>query len=327
MGKLLFSIGLVIIGIGVGYLIQVLIKTGRLRLPVNFHINDLRQGLQRSALLFFNPVAILGATWVANIHDIKIAALPFLGLTALFFGGLIAFWASRRLRFNRQQTGSYIVCGGFTNIGSLGALFCFMFLGEKGFALVPFYKLFEELSYYAVGFPIAKSYGDDISGTPSFIRRLKTAAGDIFVLVAVFSICAGLMLNVSGISRPGVYATINTIFIPLAALLLLISIGLAMQFSSVKKFLKPGLMIAGIKFVLVPVFVVALGFLFGLNHIDDGLPLKVVLILSSMPVGFIAMVPPTIYRLDVDLANACWLITNAGLLIQIPLLLFLIEIF
>jgi hypothetical protein len=50
-----------------------------------------------------------------------------------------------------------------------------------------------------------------------------------------------------------------------------------------------------------------------------------VLILASMPVGFIAMVPPTIYDLDIDLANACWLITNTGLLLQVPLLLFLIR--
>jgi aspartyl aminopeptidase len=35
-----------------------------------------------------------------------------------------------------------------------------------------------------------------------------------------------------------------------------------------------------------------------------------------MPVGFIAMVPPTLYRLDVDLANACWLITNGALLLH-----------
>jgi len=40
-----------------------------------------------------------------------------------------------------------------------------------------------------------------------------------------------------------------------------------------------------------------------------------------MTVGFIAMVPPTIYNLDIDLVNACWLITNTGLLLQVPRLL------
>ena len=322
MGKLIFSISLVIIGISIGYLIQILVKKGHVSLP----INKLRQALQKSALLFLNPVAILGATWVADIQDIKIAALPFMGMTALFSGGFVAFLISRKLQFTRKQTGSYIVCGGFTNIGSLGALFCFLFLGEKGFALVPFYKLFEELIYYAIGFPVAKSFSDDLTGTPSFLRRLKTVATDIFVVVAVSSIFTGLMLNISGVSRPPVFATINTVFIPLAALLLLISIGMAMRFSSVNTFLKPGILIAGIKFVMVPLIVVGIGYLFGLDKIDNGLPLKVVLILSSMPVGVFAMVPPTIYGLDIDLANACWLMTNAAVLFQIPLLTGLIHL-
>ena len=322
MGRLLFSIGLVVFGIGAGYLIQVLVKKGVLHLP----FEDTRKRLQKAALLFFNPVAILGATWVADIHNIKIVALPFLGLTALVSGGCLAFATSRLLQLNRKQTGAYIVCGGFTNIGSLGALFCFMFLGEQGFALVPFYKLFEESLYYAVGFPAAKSFSNDLSETPSFFQRLKNALSDIFVLVAVSSIGIGLLLNLFGVPRPAIYANVNAVFIPLAALLLLVSIGMAMRFSSVRTFFVPGLIIALIKFLIIPVTIVGLGLTLGLHRLDNGLPLKVMLILASMPVGFIAMVPPTIYDLDIDLANACWLITNALLLLQVPMLLLFIRL-
>lgn len=319
MNKLIFSISLVILGISIGYAIQILVNNNRL----NLSIDSVRKRLQKAALLFFNPVAILGATWVADIHDLKIAALPFLGMAALFSGGALAYIASKSLHLNRKQTGSYIVCGGFTNIGSLGALFCYIFLGESGFALVPFYKLFEELIYYAIGFPIAKSFSDDLTGTPSLIQRLKSVATDIFILAAVSSITLGLTLNLCSIPRPEIYGRINSVFIPLAALLLLISIGMAMRFSSVKRNLLYGLIIAAIKFIMLPILILGLGFLFGLDKIDNGLPLKVALILSSMPVGFIALVPPTIYDLDIDLANTCWLVTNTALLFQIPLLLFL----
>ncbi len=101
--------------------------------------------------------------------------------------------------------------------------------------------------------------------------------------------------------------------------------GMAMRFSCVKTFFKPALMIAGVKFLIVPVLVVSIGYGLGLAHIDNGLPLKVALILSSMPVGFIAMVPPTIYKLDIDMANSCWLLTNAFLLFQVPFLAFLLQ--
>ena len=322
MGKLLFSIALVIVGIALGYLIQVMNNKKRIQLP----IESSRRGLQKAALLFFNPIAILGATWVADINNLKIAIMPFMGMTALFSGGILAFAAARLLRLNRKQTGSFVVCGGFTNIGSLGALFCFILLGEKGFALVPFYKLFEETIYYGIGFPVAKSFSLDMSETPSFLKRIKSAVTDPFVIVAMTSILAGLVLNLSGIQRPNIYASINSVFIPLAAFLLLLSIGMAMRFSSAKTFIRPGLIIVALKFFLIPAIVFGIGYLAGLHQIYDGMPLKVALILSSMPVGFIAMVPPTLYDLDIDIANACWLITNGFLLLHIPLLSFLVYL-
>ena len=133
-------------------------------------------------------------------------------------------------------------------------------------------------------------------------------------------------MNLFGVPRPAIYANVNAVFIPLAALLLLVSIGMAMRFSSVRTFFVPGLIIALIKFLIIPVTIVGLGLTLGLHRLDNGLPLKVMLILASMPVGFIAMVPPTIYDLDIDLANACWLITNTLLLLQVPLLLLFIRL-
>ncbi len=324
MDKIVFSLGLVFFGLSVGYLVRVLLERGSFRMSTP--IDTLRKRLQRAALLFFNPIAILGATWVADLSSIKIAAMPVLGLFALVWGGALAFLGARMFAFSNRQTGAYVVSGGFTNIGSLGALFCFIFLGEQGFALVPFYKLFEELAYYGVGFPIAKSFSQDLSGIDSLGTRIKKVVTDVFVLAAVSGIGTGLILNLSGIARPTVYGLINSIFIPFAALLLLISIGMAMRFEKVTAYVKPALFIAAIKFILVPVTVVGLGFLAGLYHLDNGLPLQVVLILSSMPVGFIAMVPPTLYDLDIDLANACWLLTNGLLIVQIPLLMFILSL-
>jgi hypothetical protein len=267
--------------------------------------------------------AILGVVWVLDLRHIEIAAFPFWGPSALLIGGLAAFWASKAFKMRPQQTGSYVVCGGFTNIGSLGALFCFMFLGEAGFALVPFYKLFEETPYFSVGFPLAKSYGTDYSDTPGFFQRIRSAVMDPFVLVAVSSILTGLCLILAGAHRPQLYSSINSIFIPLASFLLLASIGMVMRFSSLGRYWKPGLVIGGIKVVLVPLVIVGAGFFLGLHELDGGLPLKVVWILSSMPVGFIAMVPPSLYNLDTDLANACWLISNTILFFQIPLFFFI----
>lgn len=322
MTRILFSLGLVFFGLTAGYLVQVLKARGRIRAE----LTDLRKTLQKIALLVLNPIAILGATWVADLESVKIAVMPVLGITALFTGGCLAYGAARLFRFKRYQTGAYVVCGGFTNIGSLGALFCFIFLGEAGFALVPFYKLFEEFCYYAIGFPVAKSFSRDVTAAETGAARIRKIITDPFVLAGVSGIGTGLILNLSGLPRPGVYATVNAVFIPTAALLLLLSIGMAMRFDRVMPHIRPAAFLALVKFLLVPALITGLGFLTGLHQMAGGLPLKVIMILSSMPVGFIAMVPPTLYDLDIDLANACWLFTNGWLVIQVPVLLGLVSL-
>jgi len=301
MEKFVFSLGIILFGLALGYVLQILIHKKIIVIPYNLEI--LRKTLQKIAFLFFNPIAFLGAVWIINIDDLKIFAMPFIGTTALVLGGFLAFWFSKVLRMSRKQTGAYIVAGGFTNIGSIGGLLCFIFLGEAGYALMPFYKLFELFSYYGVGFPIAKSYSLDVAETERFSERMKKVLLDPFMLVALGSILAGVALNVSGLERPNFYGTINAIFVPTATILLLTSIGMAMHFGRIGKYIKEGLLIALIKFIIVPTVATTLAYLVGFGRIDQGLPLKVVMILSSMPVGFNAMVPPTIYDLDVDLVT------------------------
>jgi predicted permease len=217
-------------------------------------------------------------------------------------------------------------CGSFTNIGSIGALICFIFLGEQGFALVPIYKIFEELSYYTIGFPIAKYYSSS-EKTEKTLDRIKSLGKDPFILTALSSIVLGGLLNWAGVQRPEFFRTVVSAFVPLGTILLLTSIGLALKFRRVRDYLRECISVSIIKFVLVPFSASFLAYMIGFGNIDNGLPLKVVIILSSMPVAFNALIPPSIYDLDLDLANSCWFFTTALLMIILPLLLIVLSIF
>ena len=195
MAKFIYSFGIILFGLSLGYVTQVLVRRDRVKLPID--IDALRILLQRIALLFVNPIAVVGAIWVVSLKNATLVALPFVGLFALLAGGAIALSVARMFKLNPQKTGTLHGCGAFTNIGSIGALVCFVFLGEKGFALVLIYKLFEELSYYAIGFPVAKYYSG--STREERIRdHLKNLTRDPFILVALSSIIIGGLLNFSG---------------------------------------------------------------------------------------------------------------------------------
>jgi len=323
LSTLFFTFGIIAGSLAIGYLIQQLVRGDRLKLP--FTLDTLRKILQKTALLGVLPVTVLGAIWIVDIRSAAIAALPFIGLSAILLGGLLALLYARLMRLEPRKTGALFPCGSFTNIGSIGALVCFIFLGEQGFALVPIYKVFEELSYYAIGFPIAKYFSTADQVKDSTRTRLRALARDPFILVALISITCGAALNFSGIPRPLWFRSINALFIPLGTSLLLASIGLAMRFKSVRFYLRECTAVAIIKFVLVPTIATTIAVLLGYGELQSGLPLKVVMILSSMPVAFNALIPPSIYDLDLDLANACWFFTTSSLIITLPMLSFMLR--
>lgn len=322
MAKFIYSLSIILFGLSLGYMTQILVRYDWIKLPID--IDALRILLQRIALLFINPIAIVGAIWVVSLKNATLIVLPFIGLYALLAGGAIALGVARIFKLSPQKTGSLYVCGAFTNIGAIGALICFVFLGEKGFALVPIYKLFEELSYYAIGFPIAKYYSSNTGGER--IRdQLKNLTRDPYILMALSGIIIGGLLNFSGVDRPEFYKTIIAVFVPLLSILLLTSIGLALRFRRICDYFKECVSVSIIKFIFIPIMASSLAYLMGFGKIDDGLPLKVIMILSSMPVAFIALIPPSIYDLDLDLANSCWFFTTAFLVIVLPILLVAIN--
>ena len=322
MLKFVYSLAVIFAGLLLGYAAQILVR--RKHIALGLPIDDFRKLLQKGALLFVNPIAILGAVWIVNLKNATLIALPFIGLFTYLIGGVLAVGASRLLDLEGRKAGALFGCGFFTNVSAIGSLVCYIFLGEAGFALVAIFKLFQEVAYYGIGFPAAKYFGSSRHDVPA--RGLvKHLVRDPYLLVALAAVTIGGLFNISGVQRPEFYRTIISVFVPLLTLLLLISIGMAMRFRKIGVYLRECVSISLIKFVLVPVLASLPAYFLGYGRIQDGLPLKVVIILSSMPVAFNALIPPSIYNLDLDLANSCWFFTTALLVVVLPMLLMVIN--
>ncbi|MCE5336577.1 MAG: hypothetical protein LLG06_18525 [Desulfobacteraceae bacterium] len=322
MSKLLFSIGIIFFGLAFGYVLQGLLESGRIRLPVS--TQRLRIGIQKIALWFFTPVPIVIAIWIVRVDNLRIAALPILGLSILLAGGLLAWIGARLFGCNRRQIGALYCCGSFSNIGSMGSLVAFVFLGEEGFGLLALYKIFEEFCYFGIGFAIAKYYSSDSFGDESLFSRIRAVFRDPFVRVALCALATGIGLNFSGIPRPAFFETVSAVFIPLGVLLLLISVGLGLRFSKMG-YIREALLVSGVKFVAMPALACGAAVLLGMHELYGGLPLKSVLIASSMPVAFIAVVGASIYELDLDLANFCWLTSTCAMIVVLPCIYLIIQ--
>jgi len=77
----------------------------------------------------------------------------------------------------------------------------------------------------------------------------------------------------------------------------------------------------------VPATILLIALLLDYQSISQGLPLKVSLIMSAMPVAFNSVIAANIYNLNVDLVNSCWIFTTFAVLFILPLLIFVINLF
>ena len=322
--QLISSLLIIFIGLISGYIVQILIQRNILR--ITFSLEEMRKFLQKLSIFFFIAIIYIGVYWSMDFHQLKLLLFPLLGVFNLFLGGGIAVLVARLTHMNNKDSGSFFCCGFFTNYVGIGGLICFLFLGEEGYALVPLYTLFIRIVYYAFGFPVAKYYSIKGNQQNQKVFIFKLIMKDSFVLFALAAIIIGLSLNASGLKRPAIYIPIISFSIPASSILLLFSIGLSMKFNEIRKYLRAALLISGIKFLIVPVVMVSIGFLLGYHNINDGLPLKVILILSSGPVAFHSLIPPSQYGLNLDLANSCWIITTFSLVLLVPVLSFLIQL-
>jgi len=324
MQRLLYTLVLIISGLVGGYILQQIIRERSVR--HDHLLPRMRKHLQRLSILGLMPVSFVGAFWIIPFDDLRITLLPVIGSCVILLGGVLGIGTARLLKKRGAQKSTLFCCGSFSNLGSLGGLTSFLFLGERGFALLALYKIFEEVIYYSIGFPVARFYRLEDENLRTGGRLLELLK-DPFFIVATCSFITGLVLNLSGVPRPPAYKTLISIFVPVGVFLILVSIGLGMRFSRVRDHIPEGAAIALIKFIILPLVAGTAAYLLGLHKIQNGLPMKVVLIGASMPVAFMAVVAASINDLDLELANSCWLITTSSMVLVLPWLYFLISLF
>lgn len=322
MERLLLTLLTIAFTLGAGYLCRRLVLGSKKRHWFN-HLDLLRRRMQTAAVFFLLPFSAMLSLWGLPSPNLRLAALPFLGIFSWICGGILALVLARLLNLNRSQTGSLYCCGTFTNIGAIGSFICVMFLGENAIAVVALYRLCEELFYYSVSFPIARWYARP--GGDAF-PTLGNISFDPVLRIIIGALGLGLALNLLDVPRPVFCGNLASLAMISATVLFLLAIGFSLRISSLGDYVPQALGICLIKFICMPLIMISCAYWLGLDNIEQGLPIKVVAVMSCMPVAMNALVPPAIFNLDLDLANSCWIYSTAGLLVVLPALLALLHI-
>jgi predicted permease len=321
--KFILPIAIIIAGILLGKGMRELWE--KRLLPDSIPIELMLKRIIQLVLLGVNPLIILGAFWFVKLDSMKLALLPLLGVLTLVLGGILALSISKIQKLDRPKTGAMFVSGAFTNMGSFGGLFCFVFIGPETVPYIAMFRLLEEFVYYAIGFPIAKMFGSTDEPEGQGKKKLIKLLADPYILFSLLSIVIGCILNISPWERPAVYGDFIAYAVPLSTLLLVIPIGFSMKVKAIRGYLRECCSIAAVKFLMVPVAVTTLAYFLGIGQLENHMVLKVILILTAMPPAFTSLIPPQLYKLDGDLANSSWLFNSALLLLVAPILYYVVS--
>ena len=278
--------------------------------------------LKQVTNLVLTPASALLSLWALNFGNVGLVALPVIGVAYHAAGTLLSLTVARRLGMADRQRGAFMMAGMVSNLGLIGGLLCFSFFGETGFALASFFRLMELPIYFLVGYPVASAMGNGRRMTAgSAVRQVLT---DPSLLLPILGIIAGLALSLTGVPRPAALQAVNALLVPVTTIALAFATGVSLRLGAITEHFRAcGAMLA-LKFAVLPALVWGMGHMAGLGAIDGGLPLRVALLLSFMPVGFTAGVSATLFNLDEELANALWLTTT---LLVLPMVQVLRPIF
>ena len=260
------------------------------------------------------PVVLCLSFWRMDVHTLQPWLMPITGFlisAATLFPALLY---ARMERLNSPQTGSFLTCAFFSNVGYLGAYTAFVLFGETAYALCVLYMVFFTPSFYTLGFSLAKRFGNKAKSAPT-----RDSLNDELRLYPFIGMVVGASLSWMHIPRPQFLEYVSHALINANVSLELIALGSQVMWVSPKGWVRPCLAMSGIKFLYSPLVAWGLVALFSIQ----GLPRMVILLESAMPVGISPLMLPLLFGLDRRLSNALWAFTT---LVAIPWLFLMVPL-
>lgn len=314
MSRLILSFAVIIFGLLVGQTIKYLNTTSLIKNKEQFEKSI--DSIRKIAFFVFNPIIMINSYWIIDFSNVSIFVLPFICIFILIVGGLLGLLSSKILKHSHEQRAAMFASSTFSNWGTIGGLITFSFLGEAAFAIAAMFIVLEQFYNYLVAYPAVKILGE---GGKGLVGNFKSFLKDPSIVIYISAVFIGVLLNFCPIERPWIMAKYNEFMIPTVSFLLIFPIAFKMNIGKTRTCIKEALIVVVIKFLIAPIIAVSAAYLFGLNTIESGLVIKVLIIMNLVPCGFNSILVPTIYKADRDVANSIWIFTMVVLVIIIPL--------
>ncbi len=252
-------------------------------------------------IYFLTPVLTCLAFWSKDLR-VQDLWLPAIGLVQQALPLALGWWRSHKFD-NPSDRGSYLISSAFANRSVVGIISVWILYGQSGYATARWVMLAGPFVFYFFGFTLARHYRSlDQGRRPSFsLRDLLFRKNQLPLL----GIAAGITLNLLDAPR---HEFLDEAFDPLvhvSAWLFMVPIGASLDFGEMRRYLKPVSDLLAIRFVITPL--VCLGVVLALGMKEESFGVVMVLALTPASIG--AVILTRLYKLNVHVAAAAYVLT------------------
>jgi predicted permease len=270
--------------------------------------------LRSFVVRFALPVLVFFSMYDAGRDDISampsmLASLVVL-TAALFPLGLLC---SRLFKGTDRRTAVHACCT-FGNYGWLGFGVAQVLLGEPGLRRAVFFCVLWWPVFYGFGLPIGLIHARRERGGLPIWKAVRLATPVISCLVV------GFLFNLRGWRLPSLLETTMRPFGETTVPLILISVGMMLDLSGIRKALAPALLVSAFTLLVKPL----IGWALAAVLTRDPTSYAVVILNAAMPVATLTPVLAENFEMDLDVTNTSIVLSTLLSLITLPIVAYLV---
>lgn len=288
----------------VGYALVRRADAASAALPASEATRNLQSRLDRvmwANIYFLTPVLTCLAFWSKDL-SVSDLWLPVLGLVQQALPLALGWWRSHKFE-SPLDRGSYLISSAFANRSVVGIISVWIIYGQAGYAAARWVMLAGPFVFYFFGFAIARHYrslgeGQQVSFS---LRGLLFQKNQLPLL----GIAIGIALNLMGAPRHAMFDKAFDPLVHLSAWMFMVPIGASLNFAEMRRYVRPVSDLLAIRFVITPLACLALAMAIGMAGEEFG----VVMILAFTPASVGAVILTRLYKLNIHIAAAAYVLT------------------
>lgn len=257
------------------------------------------------------PSLIFLAIYKTNLAILPIIApIPLICISVGLTSGLIAYLILKIKNYPSKTKWSVVTTCALFNSGFLGYPVVLGVFGTDGFIRAIFYDMGSTILFISFGIFFLLILGGKYS---DILKRS-------LLFPPIWGIILGLLLNFLHIPIGFEISQILTYLSGATIPLIMISLGLSMEFRGIKEHIRLASLVSTIKLGIAPLIAFIIVFFLGMG----GLEKSVTVVEAGMPSAMLALVLAITYELDIKVSAACIFLSTVISMITLPILLFLV---